>query len=429
MLLEIQILGEFMKKTIISLAAVSALAVSSFAASDLAGAFKEGKTSGQVRAMYISTDNDGAAVDPSGFAIGGKLKFETASLYGISAGATFYTTNDLGMSDNTFAKVDGSLFDNGNGSKDSYSLLGEAYLVGQYGKTTVKIGRQQIDTPLAGSDDARMIPNLFEAALVINTDIPDTTLIGGYVARMTGWDSASTTQSYTKFISASDAALGNGTIAADEGVYVLAAVNNSIKDLTLQGWYYAAQEVLNAYYFQADYKIGALALAAQYYNIDDTGKTATLLKSINAPAEYTVYGAKASYSIESIGLTPYIAYNKVSDDTFTPVFGKWGGYSEFTNMEELWFSTAGNMKDASVYKIGADYSLEKLGLAGRTLSVAYGNYDLQAANSDVSVMDIIYTCNSGLVKNLDVKVAYEAVDKDAANSDQSIFKVIANYNF
>ncbi len=43
-------------KKMLSIAAVAALATSSFAASDLAGAFKEGKTSGQVRAMYLKQD-------------------------------------------------------------------------------------------------------------------------------------------------------------------------------------------------------------------------------------------------------------------------------------------------------------------------------------------------------------------------------------
>ena len=182
-------------KKMLSIAAVAALATSSFAASDLAGAFKEGKTSGQVRAMYLKQDfssdmNDatkGNTPDTSGFALGGKLSYETAPLYGISAGVGFYTTQDLGTKANQNNKVEGSLYNDfgyPTTPASSYSLLGQAYLQGQFGKTTVKVGRQQLDTPLAGSDDTRMIPNLFEAAVAINTDLPDTTVIGAYVTRM-----------------------------------------------------------------------------------------------------------------------------------------------------------------------------------------------------------------------------------------------------
>ena len=112
-------------KKMLSIAAVAALATSSFAASDLAGAFKEGKTSGQVRAMYLKTDIKDSSVDPSAFAVGGKLAYETAPLYGISAGVAFYTTQDLGTKSETFAKVDTSLYNDGG---SSYSLLGQAYL-------------------------------------------------------------------------------------------------------------------------------------------------------------------------------------------------------------------------------------------------------------------------------------------------------------
>jgi len=416
-----------MTKQILSLAAISALAVSSFAASDLAGAFKEGKASGQIRAMYIQDDfKPSTATDLSTFALGGKLKFETAPLYGISAGVSFFTTNSL--SDEKTAKTVGNMYD---GAGKGYSILGEAYLAGTYGKTTVKVGRQQIDSPLAGSDDVRMIPNLFDAALVINTDLPDTTVIGGYVARMAGLDSLS--GSFSKFKSMS-ASAGVGGISGSEGVYVVAAINNSIKDLTAQAWYYAAAEVLNAYYLQADYKLGALTLSGQYYNIDDTGKLATALKGTDG-ANYSVSGVKAAYAIESIGLTPYVAYNAFSKKS-TGVFvnGAWGGYPEFAAMEE-WTTntlpTGATMSNAKLLKVGADYSLEKLGLGNRTLTVAYGKYDYAKANTDTDILDVALTCDSTLVKNLAAKIAYEKVDSGSASAatDQSFFKVIMNYNF
>lgn len=439
--------GDTMKK-MLSIAAVAALATSSFAASDLAGAFKEGKTSGQIRAMYIQTSVKDPLTDTSAFALGGKLAYETAPLYGISAGAAFYTSQDLGTKNKDAAKVDGSLYDE---NTKSYSLLGQAYVVGTFGKTTVKVGRQQIDTPLAGSDDARMIPNLFEAALVINTDLPDTTLIGGYVSKMAGWDSASDKPKLSQFQSMSrsalggtvDSTLGGATAIGDNGVYVLAAVNSSIKGLTLQAWEYRATDLVNALYLQADYKLGlgsdmALNLAGQYYNMMGIGKTKDYLAANGAgKVDYSVYGVKASVETP-IGLTPYAAYNKVSEQDSngggTFVFGAWGGYSEFAMSEEFWYNSGTSMNGGQSYKVGADYSLEKLGLGARTLGIAYTKFDAKDkyngnTDADTSVMDVIYTCTGALVKNLDAKIAFSSIDKKDSANDSTKLKVIFNYNF
>ncbi len=433
-------------KKILSIAATAALATSSFATSDIAGAFKEGKASGQIRAMYIGNDVD-TGTDSSAFALGGKLAYETAPLYGVSAGAAFYTTNDMGTKDKNAAKVDGSLYDE---NSKSYTLLGQAYLVGQFAKTTVKVGRQQLDTPLAGSDDARMVPNLFEAALVINTDLPDTTLIGGYVARMAGWDSWSDKASRSQFQSMSRSALGDrvdlsktGTHVGDNGVYVVAAVNNSVKDLTLQAWDYYAVDVVNAVYLQADYRMDvakdmALTLQGQFYNIEGIGETKDLLsKAELGKVDYSVYGAKASLSTP-VDLTPYIAYNKISEQKDnnggTCVFAAWGGIPEFTQTEELWSSGA-NLNNASIIKVGADYSLEKIGLGTRTIGVAYTSLDLKNAyqtdgvDNDRSVLDIVYTCSGALLKNLDARVAYTSLDSKNNSNDRQLFKVMFNYNF
>lgn len=434
-------------KKMLSIAAVAALATSSFAASDLADAFKEGKASGQIRGMYIKSDNKSPAVDTSAFAVGGKLAYETAPLYGISVGAAFYTSQDLGTKNKDANKVDGSLYDE---SSKSYSLLGQAYVVGSFGKTTVKVGRQQLDTPLAGSDDIRMVPNLFEAALVINTDLPSTTLIGGYVSRMAGWDSISNKPGRSQFQSMSRSVLGGsvdasvtGTHVGDNGVYVAAAINNSVKDLTLQAWEYYAVDVANAVYLQADYKLGlgketALNLAGQFYNISGIGETKDLLKKLGiGKVDYSVYGAKAGLE-NAVGLTPYVAYNKVSEQKDsaaggTFVFGAWGGYPEFAIAEEFWYSSGANMNGGQSYKLGADYSLQKLGLGNRTIGVAYTKFDAKdkynAGDVDVGVWDIVYTCSGALVKNLDAKIAFSSVDSKDNTIDRKVYKAVLNYNF
>ena len=63
-----------MKKMVkLSVVAAVAMTSSAFAASDLAGAFKEGTTSGYVRAMYIGQNNKGDTADVNSLGLGGNL--------------------------------------------------------------------------------------------------------------------------------------------------------------------------------------------------------------------------------------------------------------------------------------------------------------------------------------------------------------------
>ena len=138
-----------MKITRLSFAAVVAcMATASFAATDLASAFKEGKLDGRVRAQYFFTDWDqndqwnqtynaatGAAtqatgtssksnLDSKGYAIGGSLIYKTSPLYGVSGGVGFYTTQNIAGLTETGA--------NSNGRRD---------LVGSYKNTELLLYR------------------------------------------------------------------------------------------------------------------------------------------------------------------------------------------------------------------------------------------------------------------------------------------------
>ncbi len=55
----------------------------------LASVFTQGKLNGNIRSLLFSRDFDGATEDRSTLTIGGNLRFETAPLYGVSAGVGF----------------------------------------------------------------------------------------------------------------------------------------------------------------------------------------------------------------------------------------------------------------------------------------------------------------------------------------------------
>jgi len=343
-----------MKKHIaISAIAFGLLASSSVnAADDFSSMFSEGKISGEVRAFYINRDDNTKADKQIATAIGGKLSFETADFRGLSLGAGFYTTNrilkDLEANDgatlnNTLLKNDGS----------SYSILGEAYV--QYNakdlgsKSTFKIGRQKLNTPLAGADDARMLPNLFEAYVMQNQDIADTTVVlahvtkmapgsfanaydGGIVGAAAGYTAvAGNTAEYQgEFTNMGTWAVGQDT----KGVSTVGAIYKK-DNLKLQAWDYYAYDILNALYLQADVKWNCILsdkvkpfAALQYINENDVG----LAHAGKVDSDFI--GAKLGAGVG--GLTAYVAYSEQSEaktgtaalesTTITP----WGGMPAFT---------------------------------------------------------------------------------------------------
>lgn len=429
-----------LKKTTLSLVAVSLVASSAFGASSLEEAFKNGSVNGEIRLLNIVNTNDSTKASSASTGIGGKLHFETEALYGVKVGATAYTSNPIKPLTNETSPVT-LMFDKDSQNKaKGFTVLGEAYIQADMGKTTLKIGRQQIDSPLAGSDDVRMIPNTFEAGLIINKDLPDTTLIAGYVRGMMGLDSVG---GMTKYVSMS-AAAGVDSINNIGGkpVYVLAAVNNSMKDLNVQVWNYYAVDVLNATYGDVVYapKMGdvTLTLGAQYYNQKEIGK----LKEAS-PAnlvDYSVYGLKAGVASEKLGLTLTGAYNKVSENTATGAtftFGAWGGYSEWTGMNEMTTNTFGtsNMNNAKLMKVGVDFDMGALGLGKRILSVAQGYYDYDTKyttgnkDQDTTTTDVVFTCDGMLLKNLKAQFVYETINAKDDSLDQKYLKAQFTYSF
>ncbi len=97
---------------------------------------------------------------------------------GVSFGATGYAVSALGLENNLVSNtMSGANGANAGGVTDA-AWLGELWVAATLGKTTAKVGRMSLDTPLAFSETWSVVPNTFEAAVLINQDLPDTTLVG-----------------------------------------------------------------------------------------------------------------------------------------------------------------------------------------------------------------------------------------------------------
>jgi hypothetical protein len=429
----------------------SALVVNAMAADSLESMFKEGKASGQIRAFYIDRDYSGAStVERDGLTIGGYLKYETGSLNGLSAGTAFYTTNKLDNRSSVPAENDLTLF-GPNGNNESY--LGEAYLQYKYGNTAFKAGRQKLDTPLAGSDDARMLPSLFEAYVLSNTDVKDTTLIAAHVTKFaagtfanaynsatagselaltSGYSGVANATNYVgKFTDMGTYAIGQDT----KGVSVAAAIYSGIPGLKLQLWDYYAHDILNAIYAEANYGFSMANGIAPYCGVQ-------YIKEDNIGSDYAgnvnsdFIAAKAGVKVGNFDVYGAMSHNS-SDDSATIHGGTitpWGGMPAYT---QGMVTRHQFMAGADAWKVAGTYNFKDMG-ANMTASVYYASFDVEGYTGSYTVgkttepgFDLIW--NPEAVKNLQLRFRGNFPDKfkNTATTDTSWdeYRFIANYNF
>ncbi len=144
--------------------------------------------------------------------------------------------------------ADGTVIGNDQDADNALSSawVSQAYLTYGMGNTSIKVGRQELPkslSPFAFSEGWNIFKNTFEAALIVNTDITDTTIVGAYVNRANG--SLSYAGSIVAITAGTAVNHGAGDLAdwrhvGDNGTYMLTAQNKSIEGLTATGSFYYA---------------------------------------------------------------------------------------------------------------------------------------------------------------------------------------------
>lgn len=449
-----------MKFTKLSL--VTALAVSSlFAGGDIAlvepvEAVEEAKVNygelfGQFRTYYVDRTYSGSKNEyRNSLATGGYIGYKSPDFNGLTAAVAVYGTygfeiHDMSIEDdlaNNWANYDPSLTGRDG---ENYAFIGQAYLNYKFDNTNIKVGRQRLDTPLAGADDVRMLPNLFEAAVISNTDIEDTTLILAHITKETtgtfsniygngilgltsGYGAGTTLAHSGDFVDMGVVALGEGN--STNGVTAGAVIYKGIDNLTLQAWDYYAHDILNAVYLQADYgwkcrlnenvKMNA---SAQYIGQTEVGD------ALAGKIDSNYWGAKLGAS--SGALSGYLAYSTTGDSDGAAnggIITPWGGMPGYTQamvMRHMFLA------DTDAWKVAGTYNFNEYNVK---VSAYYLSNDVGAANSykngtawtaTESGFDIQYQAT----KDLNVRFRGNFPVDFAPDLDWSEYRFIVNYNF
>jgi len=310
-------------------------------------ALENTKVTGDANLYYQTTD----ATDGSELARGEGSLFDAASssataslnlnvttdlvkndTIALSAGAGYTVLTTLGLENNLVGNVWGGAqtVTAGTGASFGKALSGvkvnnanwvnEAWLAATAGNTTVKLGRMELDTPLAFTEKWSIEKNTFEAAVLINTDLPDTTVVAAFIGNGNGTEAFGQTdlQSNTQGYGVTTAAVvnGNGDFGTygSNGAYAVGMINNSVEPLTVQAWYYDLTRLATAYWVQADVDAGLLAkglsVGVQYTGVTLAGGT----KGTN-----TATAGKIAYDAGTFSVSG--AYSQVSEDGSLPAAG------------------------------------------------------------------------------------------------------------
>ena len=377
-----------MKKIILS------VAVATMALSTAAAALEDIKVSGQAKLWYETKDAGAVSMFDQANS-SGEVVFKlamTGKQGNVGFGATLYETSTMGLESNLVSATRTN-----TANDDVY--VGEAYITIPAGaKTTLKIGKQELDTPLAFSERWNATPNTFNAAVAINNSIDNLTLIGAYVGQdsnVVNWKSDGTPTSTTL-----DTVLAAGALYKNDMIGVNA-------------WYYQARSTASALWIDATVKAGPAAV---------TGYYAQMMPEDNvAPDDTSAFAVKVAGKVSSIKLMA--AYSSVSDDNGLSVANLATGGKK-TKLPTAGVYTDGlyvAMNDSEAFKVKA---ATKLGSTGLALQYVDNSNDSVVALNTQEI-DLIITQKVG-----DVNLKAILMNRDFDNADDiNYVRVIASVNF
>jgi hypothetical protein len=387
-----------MKLTKLSLAAVMALGFASSATADV-----DVKVTGGQAVLYYNSlsagDTDLFDKAKAKGNIGLQLKSTADLKNGYTAGVTLNMISTAGLEGNL---VSGVMQSTDEGLNGGY-WIPEAYVAKTVGNTTLKIGRQYLNTPLAFSEGWNVFKNSFEAVVVANKDLPKTTVVLAMVNK-------ANTNGLGKEMDDFNL-INNGNAGEDSAVYALGAMNKSIPNLNINAWGYVAPSYFNALWLDATYKLNVglpLTLAAQTATISpDDGDTTTM------------FGAKVATKVA--GFTLIGAFDSVSDGKIA-VENRGTGVKTKLFVQQI-LNQGSIKKDATTVQLKAVTP----SYMGAKLIAQYAMTSDNSTNADdLNELDLIVKTK---VLSTNILVAYVNQSFDDSSKDQDVFRVVARYKF
>jgi hypothetical protein len=406
------------KITNLSLAAIVAVGMVSVASADV-----DMKIGGQAVVYYQTVENGGDSDyfdkdnSRANFALQLNANGDLGNDFGLGIQAT--ALNALGLNKNLVGDANvmqlgggdvnaagGAVHDDGS----DYFGITKAYLTKKIANTTLKMGRQELPkslSPLAFSEGWNVTKNTFDAVVAINSDLPDTTLVGAYVSSSNGNGVGAGADMHTF----ND--LHKGVVT--NGAYMLTVANKSLAGLSPTFTYYGMPEVADAMWLDVKADLNKLAgvpvnLAVQGGQIDPDEKIGE--KETNAAG--VKIGAKAGPAALSL------AYSKVSN-------GALKLDNQGTSVKTPLYTQM--VLNQGAIKLNNDTVVLKgvVPVGPGKIIAQYGmTTDNSDAENDSTELDVIYKFKA---LGTTMLAAYVLADADNADDPTNVIRFWTRYNF
>jgi hypothetical protein len=401
-----------MKITNLSLVAITAMTLTTGAMADA-----DFKIGGQTVVYYQTNDagnNDMFSEGASSANVGIQLNANADIGNGYGLGFQGTALNTVGLEGNLVDGVRQSGLGNDGDTANAadYFAFTKAYLTKKLGNTQLKLGRQELPkslSPLAFSEGWNVYKNTFDAAVAINTDVQDTTIVGAYVSRSNRHGDLNT------FGALDGTAVGSD--GQNNGAYMLTVQNKSMAGLTPTLSYYQLPSSAKAIWLDVNANMGTLADLP--VNVALQGGQIMLNGAGN---DSKAAGIKVSGKAGPAKVS--LAYSKTNNGT-VPTHNLGTGVK--TPLYTQMVANQGDIKD------GAEGTVLKVVVpAGPGKVIAqYGMMtDNINNNSDVQELDLMYKFKA-LGADMFGALVMNSADDKVYNGDDSrnIIRVWTRYNF
>lgn len=340
----------------------------------------------------------------------------------VKAGGKVQIISTLGMQNDIATDPWSSAHSSSSGVLETTEWVSEGWVEGKLGNTTGKVGRMTLETPLAFTETWSVDYNTFETVVVSNEDIPDTTLVGMFIAQSNGFAQDPVAPASGSITSAG----GDFNKFGSDGGYVVGVTNNSIKPLTAQAWYYDLPNTLDAFWLQADLDYEGIIAGAQYTTINTTGGTDS----------DTAYAVKLGYAIPD-AVTITAAYSSVSDKGSRggvyniATAGQNAGSASSLYTEFWWWFQTASTTGSDTMTLSAESTVADIDL----FLGLYSSEIKPAGEPKTEVSEVTFTASKSFGP-LDTSLAliYDKFDTDALKStdymkDLSTVQLYLTYNY
>jgi len=367
---------------------------SNLGASSIMDMFVEGKVKGLIRygaqhrnTSYHSTQSGISPIQEKKTqqysAIGGYLGYETASLYNLSLGATFYTAEPVGNNPDEWLGL-GGLNEEG-GSANNYAVLGEAYIKLDVAGNDIRYGRREMPSyRFISLSNIRFSPFTHQGTTYENTMLEDMKFIAGYIDKQKDRNAEdfqdmvrSARVNKSKAVSHIDENNfdASGNYKGEDKSMAMLGYSLSKGSVNLEVWDYYVVDFVNTFYMYSDYTyninaLHSLSFAMQYANQRHIGS------QVAGDIDSWFYGLKMQYASKE-GITAFanfneVAYNEESYDGGT-LFVRWGTPQMFNSFQVQDSELAGTKSIG----LGLQLELGRMNIVPNTvIRFRYGLYDM-----------------------------------------------------